>query len=150
MNKRARVVSISLPPELLAAIDRLQERPGFTGRSEVVRAGVQSLIQRLEGQPAPKKSAHATLTLGYDAEVAPRVTKLRHVFDDVIRTLMHTHREDGSCLEVLLLAGPTERIQALQETLLGREGVQTAEVVWVRGQSATGEGGGQGPAASTL
>ncbi|MEM4253052.1 MAG: ribbon-helix-helix domain-containing protein, partial [Candidatus Nitrosotenuis sp.] len=38
------IVSISLNEEILAEIDKLQKGLGFSGRSEVIRAGIRTFV----------------------------------------------------------------------------------------------------------
>lgn len=131
VNRRARVISVSLTPELLATIEEVQQRPAFKGRSEVIRAGLTELLRGLDTGPAPEAVVSATLTLSYASSLAPHVGRLRHDYDDVIQTILHSHQADGSCLEVFVLQGQAGRIREVRETLLGREGLHRAELVWV-------------------
>lgn len=38
------IVSVSLNDDILDGIDKLQQNLGFTGRSEIVRAGIRNLL----------------------------------------------------------------------------------------------------------
>jgi len=40
----AKIISISLNEEILKGIDKIQKELGFSGRSDVIRAGVRMLI----------------------------------------------------------------------------------------------------------
>ena len=38
------IVSISLNDEILSELDRIQKTMGFSGRSEIIRAGIRNLV----------------------------------------------------------------------------------------------------------
>jgi CopG family nickel-responsive transcriptional regulator len=111
------VVSISLPDPLLESADRVIERRGFSGRSEFLRACVRDF---LSAHAPPERSGKrtATLTLVYPEGQERRFSKLRHTHSDVVRTMIHGHADDA-CMEVFLLEGKGERIEAFADALRG-------------------------------
>lgn len=144
------VVSISLPDPLLKSADRLIERRGFNGRSEFVRACVRDFIAANAGADIVGPRS-ATVTLVYPEGCERQFSKLRHIFSDVLRTMLHGHA-DGSCMEVFVLEGPGERIQAFAESLRAtKDALQVALVytdAWRHGEpGATASKGGR-PAAN--
>lgn len=121
------VISVSLPDALLESADRLIERRGYSGRSELVRACLRDFLAGAgAAERAGKRSA--TVTLVYPEGCERQFSTLRHTHGGVIRTMIHGHAE-GSCMEVFVLEGPGERIQAFADDLRGaRDALQVALV----------------------
>lgn len=135
------VISISLPDPLLESADRLIEKGGYSGRSELVRASLRDFIAANGAQSRTGRRT-ATVTLVYPEGCERVFSKLRHTFSDVLRTMMHGHAED-SCMEVFVLEGPGERIQEFADGLRGaRDALQVALVytdAWKEGGAAHAE-----------
>lgn len=130
-KSRYRVISIALPPDLLDDLESLQSGDAYKGRSETVRAALRQFMNRLRTEAQASGTINATLTLHYAEDAASRITRVRHSFGDIIRTMVHNHDANGDCLEVLVLHGPAERVRLLVDTLRGREGINLAEAVLV-------------------
>lgn len=121
------VVSASLPAELVAEMDAAIERGAYRGRSEFVRAAVRD---HLQARQAPTgRHVHGSITLLYPHDKEARVSDVRHAFHDVVLSLMHTHCEAETCMDVLIVGGPPARVLALQETLERMRDVHRSRLV---------------------
>lgn len=109
------IVSASLPPDALADMDDAIARGGYKGRSEFLRAAVRDHLQARA--PPTGAHIHGSITILYPHDKEPRVSDARHAFHDVVLSLMHTHCEPDTCMDVLIVGGPPGRVQALQATL---------------------------------
>ena len=107
------IISISLNDKLLTEIDQLQKELGFSGRSEVIRAGARMLLadnrekEKLEGR------LNSVLLLIHAQKVEDTVTAIKHDFEDIINTQIHNHLRDDKCIEVFILEGDAARINDL-------------------------------------
>jgi CopG family nickel-responsive transcriptional regulator len=45
------------------------------------------------------------------------VTNVKHKYDDIIRTQIHSRLENGKCLEVFILEGTAERANQMVKSL---------------------------------
>ena len=108
-----KIISISLNEELLKEIDRVQKEFGFSGRSEVIRAGIRMLIADNKEKEKLIGTINSILLLVHNQEVEDTVTEIKHKFEDIINTQIHSHLKDGKCLEVFILNGDAERIKQL-------------------------------------
>ncbi len=112
------VISISLNDKLLTEIDQLQEELGFSGRSEVIRAGARMLLadnrekEKLEGR------LNSVLLLIHSQKVEDTVTVIKHEFEDIISTQIHNHLREDKCIEVFILEGDAARIKDLVRLFL--------------------------------
>jgi len=109
----ARIVSISLNEEILKEIDRIREELGFSGRSEVIRAGVRMLIGDIREKEKLVGRLNSVLLLIHDQGSEDVVTEIKHEFEDIIKTQIHNHLGGGKCLEVFILSGAAGRIRQL-------------------------------------
>lgn len=103
------VISISLNERILEEIDKIQKELGFSGRSEVVRTGMRMLIADKKEKEALSGEITSILLLIHDQKVEDVVTKIKHDFEDITNTQVHSHLRGGKCLEVFVLDGEADR-----------------------------------------
>ena len=107
------IISISLTDEILEEIDRLQKELGFSGRSEVMRAGARMLLADDKEKEALEGRLNSVLLLIHAQKVEDVVTEIKHEFEDIISTHIHNHLREDKCLEVFILEGDAARIKQL-------------------------------------
>lgn len=107
------VISVSLTDEILKEIDKLQKELGFSGRSEVMRAGARMLLADNREKEALEGRLNSVLLLIHAQKVEDTVTEVKHDFEDVISTQIHNHLREDKCLEVFILEGEAARIKQL-------------------------------------
>ncbi|MBC8521338.1 MAG: CopG family ribbon-helix-helix protein [Candidatus Syntrophoarchaeum sp.] len=108
-----RIISISLTEELLEEIDGLQKELGFSGRSEVIRAGARMLLADNKEKEKLEGRLNSVLLLIHTQKVEDTVTEIKHEFGDIISTQIHNHLRGDKCLEVFILDGDAARIKHL-------------------------------------
>ena len=107
------IISISLNGGLLKEVDRIQNAFGFSGRSEVIRAGVRMLIADNKEKGNLEGMLNSVLLLIHAQKVEDTITAIKHDFEDIISTQIHNHLRDDKCLEVFILEGDADRIKQL-------------------------------------
>ena len=105
------IVSISLNNEMLQDVDDIMKSLGFSGRSELVRAGIRSLISEEKERRDIIGSLHALLLVIHDEESEQQVTSSKHTFDELISTHIHSKIDNNKCLEIFLLKGEADKIK---------------------------------------
>lgn len=108
------ILSASVPDDLLAEMDAAIAGAGYKGRSEFVRAAVRDHL--LARPKLAGKHLHGSITILYPHDKEAKVSDVRHAFHDVVLSLMHTHCEAETCMDVLIVGGPPARVQALADT----------------------------------
>ena len=121
------IVSASLPADLLRDMDGAIDHGGYKGRSEFLRAAARDHLQNRV--VASGKHIHGSITMLYPHDKEPRISDARHAFHDVVLSLMHTHCEPDTCMDVLIVGGPPARVQALQDTLERMREVKRSRLV---------------------
>jgi CopG family nickel-responsive transcriptional regulator len=109
------IVSMSLPDDLLAEMDAAIQGASYQGRSDFMRAAIRDLLHQRHGPD--KDHIHGSITLTYPHEHDVKVSNARHQFHDVVLSLMHTHCEPETCMDVLIVGGDAARVRELQVTL---------------------------------
>lgn len=121
------ILSTSLPDDLVDEMDVAIAGGGYKGRSEFVRAAVRDHL--LNRPKVGGKHVHGSITILYPHDREAKVSDVRHTFHDVVLSLMHTHCEPETCMDVLLVGGPPERVQALAQTLERMRDIKRARLV---------------------
>ena len=129
-NTGVRRLSISLPAELAAELDRLSARRGFANRSQAVAEMIHRQVsdwQALEGS----RVMAGTITLFYDESRPGLRASLAAIQRAHLKEIISAHRvmlEHGRVLEVLLVQGPVQTLRRITDRLTGCRGVRTGEL----------------------
>ncbi len=109
------IISISLSEKLLEEIDQLKEELGFSGRSEVIRTSTRMLIADNQEKKALKGDINSILILIHDQKAEDKVTEIKHDFEDIINTQIHSHLKDNKCLEIFIMKGDAQRTNTIRK-----------------------------------
>src|SRR5919108_5077146 len=109
--KTLTIVSISLNNDILTEIDKLQKALGFSGRSEIVRAGIRNLLAEEKDRQNLSGDLFAVLLAIHDEKSDDQVTEMRHDYDKLITTHIHNKIDGDKCLEIFLLKGDAYEIK---------------------------------------
>ena len=107
------IVSISLNDEILTEIDKLQKSMGFSGRSEIIRAGIRNLIAEEKQRSNLSGLIHAILMIIHDEESEQIVTGIKHNHEELIGTHLHSKIEGNKCMELFLLHGEADKVDVM-------------------------------------
>ena len=105
------IVSVSLNSDILMEIDKLQKALGFSGRSEIVRAGIRNLLAEEKDRQNLSGHLFAVLLAIHDEKSDDQVTEMGHGFDKLITTHIHNKIDGDRCLEIFLLKGDAEEVK---------------------------------------
>ncbi len=123
------VVSVSLSDRMLKEIDALREEMGFAGRSEVVRAGLRTLIAENKEAKRLRGKVSSVLLAVHDRASEACVTEVKHEFEDVITTHIHNGLEGGACLEIFVLSGGAARVKGFLDASRPLPGMRYLKLV---------------------
>ncbi|MEI9965181.1 MAG: CopG family ribbon-helix-helix protein [Caulobacteraceae bacterium] len=124
-------LSVSLPAELLAQLDAMVAERGLPSRSQMIAELIRhELAEHSEGKSGDVLAG--TITLIYRAEsgrVRQALAQTQLAYLKEVISSQHVFLEDDQSLEVLLVQGPSERLQALCDDLRKIRGVQQIKLV---------------------
>ena len=105
-----KIVSISLSSDMFDELESLQKEMGFTGRSEMIRAGIRAFVQEEKQKREISGSASAILLVVHADEFDAEVAGIKHDYEDLITTHLHNKIDGSRCVEIFVLGGDGDRI----------------------------------------
>jgi len=123
--------SVSLEDDLLSQFDQYCKQQQFATRSEAIRQLLRDTLTK-DAWAEESKDAAGTLTLVYDhhrPQLRDHLTKLQHDNTDLVVSTLHAHLTHSLCLEVIILRGPSARLQKIASQLRGLKGIYKGELV---------------------
>ncbi|HEY7081114.1 MAG TPA: CopG family ribbon-helix-helix protein [Nitrososphaeraceae archaeon] len=109
------IVSVSLSEELLDDLNKLQKRLGFTGRSEIIRASVRTMISEEKKKEDLIGDIHALFLVTHDEKSDDEINEMRHTYDKLITTHLHNKIDRDRCLEIFVLKGNANQIRGMNK-----------------------------------
>jgi len=107
------IVSISLNDNILKEMDQLQKEFGFTGRSELIRAGIRMLLTDKIDKEKQTGDIGCILTVTHEEDDEESVTKIKHRFENIIQTHLHCKIRNDKCLELFILNGKATKVNEM-------------------------------------
>jgi CopG family nickel-responsive transcriptional regulator len=110
---------------LLEELDAVLGEEKFATRSEVLRQAVRSYLTEYKELDKLEGSVIATVTVLYEKkEKNEELFRLQHEFSDMITAYLHSHLTETSCLEVMVIKGPSKRLKSLIDGLKANKPVK--------------------------
>ena len=125
--------SISLPRELLGALDEMMEEKGYDNRSLAIADMIRNQLVEHRGAGGNKETA-GTVTFVYDhhkPHLQEKLTELQHNYGPMIVATLHVHLDHDNCLEVLVTRGKAAEVKRLADSILGAKGVKHGRLTMV-------------------
>jgi len=123
------IVSLSIPKTLLKKVDHYLKEQGFANRSEIIRQALRAYMSESRRLNELQGNITAIITLVYQQEAKrARITDVQHSFSPVVLTFLHTHFEEGNCIEIIVAKGEAQIIKALIEALKVNEQISEVKV----------------------
>jgi|SRR5690242_18708689 CopG family transcriptional regulator, nickel-responsive regulator len=123
------IVSISLNKNILAQMDKIRKSRGFSGRSEIVRAGIRALLSEERERNNITGFIHALFLAMHDEKSDEQVTELRHAFDKLITTHLHNKVDTDRCLEIFLLRGNANDITDMAKRFQANKNMHNVKLI---------------------
>ena len=92
---------------------RIQESQGYAGRSDVVRAAIRLLLSDYREKASLAGRVTAILVVTHDESNEEPITRLKHTYDDIVRTHIHNKMGHSNCFELFLLEGEGKKVASM-------------------------------------
>jgi CopG family nickel-responsive transcriptional regulator len=125
------IVSLSLPDQMLIAMDEIQGSVGFSGRSELVRAAIRLLLEDTRDKSSLTGKTNAVVVVGHASVDEEPVTRLKHSYGDIVKTHIHCRISQEDCIEVFVLAGEGRQISAMAKGFERERKIKTVKLLKV-------------------
>ncbi|MHB1907463.1 MAG: CopG family ribbon-helix-helix protein [Nitrososphaerales archaeon] len=123
------IVSLSLPKELVKSIDEIQSSEGFAGRSELIRASLRMMLEDRKEKEMLKGQTSAIVVVTHDEFNEEPVTRLKHQFEDIVRTHIHNKISHSNCVEIFLVQGEGRQVDSMTRALQKEEKLKSVKLV---------------------
>jgi len=109
-------VSVSLNEEIIENLDKLKSL-GFSGRSEIIRAGIRNLLSDERMKEDLDGEINSLLLAVHDEDSDDQVSSIRHDFDKIIIVHLHNKIDKERCLEIFSLKGDAKDVKEISRQL---------------------------------
>jgi CopG family transcriptional regulator, nickel-responsive regulator len=123
------IVSLSFPEQMIKDMDGVQRELGFTGRSEMVRSGIRLLLQDVKEKSAVEGNVTAVLVVTHTEENEQPVTRIKHEFDDIVRTHIHNKVKRNNCVELFLVDGDASKVTGMAQEFQKEDVIRSVKLV---------------------
>jgi CopG family nickel-responsive transcriptional regulator len=128
-NEHMPIVSISLTEEILKEIDNLQKNLGFSGRSDAIRAGIRSFVSEEKQKENLSGNVNAILLVVHNDEYDNQVNGIKHSYEDLITTHLHSKIEGDKCMELFMLKGEANSVSDITKDFQINKKMDTVKLV---------------------
>ncbi len=113
------IISISLNDNLIKEIDFLQEKLGYSGKSEIVRAAIRSFITEKEIETTLDKDDifSGSLTVTTPEHSKDIMHNVQRAHEKIIKTQIHQCVSDEKCMNIYVLEGKGKEIKSFIRSL---------------------------------
>ena len=125
------IVSLSFPDEMLKQVDQIQKSRGFAGRSELVRAAIRLLIEDTREKDSLKGSVVALLVVTHNQDNEDPITALKHQFEGIVKTQIHSKISQENCVELFLVEGEGTKVASMTKAFQKEEKMKSVKLVVV-------------------
>jgi CopG family transcriptional regulator, nickel-responsive regulator len=124
-------IGIAIDGDLLEKFDSLIQEQGYVNRSEAFRDLIRAdLVNRVTRSKAVRVVGTLTLVYNHHARLlTEKLTEVQHEFHHLILSTIHAHLDHDNCLEVLLLRGRAENVEAFANRLIATKGIKHGKLV---------------------
>ena len=109
-------MSVSLNEDIIDSLDRLKSL-GFSGRSEIIRAGIRNLLSDERMKEDLDGEINSLLLAVHDEDSDDQVSSIRHDFDKIIIVHLHNKIDKDRCLEIFSLKGDAKDVKEISRQL---------------------------------
>ena len=118
-----------MPDSMVRSLRDLQEAYGFTGNSELVRAALRLLVADAREKEAVSGPVEAVIVVTHREDREEPITRLKHRFEDVVKTHIHSKAGKGTCAEVFLVEGDGAQAAAMAKAFQREDGIKAVKMV---------------------
>jgi len=123
------IVSLSFPESMITEMDEIQKSGGFAGRSELVRTAIRLLIEDSKEKDNLSGHMNAIVLVTHDESDEAPVTRLKHEFEEIVRTHIHNKISKNNCVELFLLEGDGKKIASMVREFQKEDKLKSVKLV---------------------
>ena len=125
------IISLSIPETMLKEMDELEKSYGFTGRSELVRAAIRLMMSENKERAGLSGDVSGLILVTHATEEEEPVTQLKHEFDQIIKTHIHSKLTPSTCVELFLVHGDAKKVSAMSRAFQAQDEMKSSKFIQV-------------------
>jgi CopG family nickel-responsive transcriptional regulator len=110
-------------------LDHLQKSQGFTGRSELVRAALRLMLEDTKEKDSLVGDVNAVVAVTHSQDHEEPITRLKHEFEDIVKTHIHSKLNRGNCVELFLLEGEGKKVASMTKAFQKEDDMKSVKVI---------------------
>jgi CopG family transcriptional regulator, nickel-responsive regulator len=123
------IVSLSFPDQMVKELDQIQDTGGFAGRSELVRAAIRLLIEDRREKDSLLGHVNAVVVVTHDESNEAPITRLKHEFEDIVKTHIHNKISHSNCVELFLVEGEGKKVANMTKAFQREEKMKSVKLI---------------------
>ncbi|MBI3859466.1 MAG: CopG family ribbon-helix-helix protein [Thaumarchaeota archaeon] len=122
-----KIVSLSLPDKMVETMDEIQASLGFSGRSELVRAALRSMLDDIHDKDSLTGYINGLIVVTHGQNEEAPVTTLKHKYEDIIKTHVHSKTASSICVELFLVQGPAKKVVEMSKAFQAEDKMKSTK-----------------------
>ena len=128
------IIAVSMTETDLEELETLQKEGEFANRSDLVRHAIQALMSEHRKVESIVGVVTAVVTaLYYKKGQGHNISAVQHEYRDIISATVHSHTNDGSCIEVMILTAKADVVRGFIKKLRAQKKVLRVEINLIGG-----------------
>jgi CopG family nickel-responsive transcriptional regulator len=123
------IVSLSFPDQMIKEMDQMQKSGGFAGRSELVRTAIRLLLEDSREKNALSGHMNAIMVVTHDESNEAPITRLKHEFEEIVKTHIHNKISKENCVELFLLEGDGKKVGSMTHEFQKEDKLKSVKLV---------------------
>ena len=107
----------------------MQKNLGFSGRSDAIRAGIRSFVAEEKQKEDLSGNVNAILLVVHNDEYDNQVNGIKHSYEDLITTHLHSKIEGDKCMELFMLKGEAGSVSSITKDFQINKRMDTVKLV---------------------
>ncbi len=123
------IVSLSLPDELVKSMEEMRVSQGYAGRSELIRASLRLMLDDAREKDSLKGVVNAILVITHDEFNEEPITRLKHQFEEIVKTHIHNKISHSNCVELFLLEGDGKKVSSMTRAFQKEDRLRSVKLI---------------------
>ena len=112
------------------SLEKLRKFEGYAGRSELIRASIRLLLNDGRAKDSLKSGQiNALLVITHSRLEDEPITRLKHEYEDIVETHIHSQISHNTCAELLFVAGDGKRVSSMTRSFQKEDRLRSVRLV---------------------
>jgi CopG family transcriptional regulator, nickel-responsive regulator len=114
---------------MIKEMNQIQESDGFSGRSELVRAAIRLMLEDSRSKDSISGHVNAIIVVTHEESNEAPITRLKHQFEDIVKTHIHNKVSHSNCIELFMLEGEGKKVALMAKEFQKEDKLKSVKLV---------------------